>query len=184
MRFITLGALLGATLLWGQTDHEHHEHGLAGLGSVHFPTSCAPAVQTEFTRAVALLHSFGYEEARRAFAEVAVSDPACAIAHWGVAMTWYHPIWAPPNAEELKQGAAAIERAAAIPAGAAREKDFIQAFSVFYKDWQTQDHRTRATAYESAMAQVHARYPGDDEAAIFYALAMLGNLNQSDQTYA
>jgi hypothetical protein len=184
MRFVILGALLSAASLWGQTDHEHHEHGLAGLGSVHFPTSCAPGVQSEFTRAVALLHSFGYEEARRAFAEVAVSDPACAMAHWGVAMTWYHPIWAPPSVEELKQGAAAIERAAATPAGAARENDLIQALSLFYKDWQTRDHRTRATAYETAMAQIHARYPGDDEAAIFYALAMLGNLNQADQTYA
>ncbi|MCU1275724.1 MAG: repeat protein, partial [Bryobacterales bacterium] len=135
-------------------------------------------------RAVALLHSFGYEEARRAFEDVAAADPACAIAHWGVAMTWYHPIWAPPYAEELKQGAAAIERAATIPARTARENDFIQALAVFYKDWQTRDHTTRATAYENAMAQLHAHYPGDDEATIFYALAMRGNLNQADQTFA
>jgi tetratricopeptide (TPR) repeat protein len=184
MRLIILGALLSATLLRGQTDHEHHEHALSGLGSVHFPTSCAPAVQSGFTRAVALLHSFGYEEARRAFAEVAASDPACAIANWGVAMTWYHPIWAPPNPEELKQGAGAIERAADTPAATARENDFIQALAVFYKDWQMRDHRTRATAYENAMAQVHARYSGDDEAAIFYALSMLGNLNHADPAYA
>jgi hypothetical protein len=133
---------------------------------------------------VALLHSFGYEEARGAFTEVAASDPTCAIANWGVAMTWYHPIWAPPNGEELKHGAAAIERAVATPARTARENDCIQALAVFYKDWQTQDHRSRATAYENAMAQLHARYPADDEASIFYALSMLGNLNQADQTYA
>ncbi|MBI2681235.1 MAG: hypothetical protein HYX25_09555 [Candidatus Solibacter usitatus] len=133
---------------------------------------------------MALLHSFGYEEARRAFLDAGASDPGCAMAYWGVAMTGYHPIWAPPSAEELKQGAAACDRANSIPAGTEREKDFIAAISVFYKDWPTVNHRARATAYENAMRQVHQRYSTDDEAAIFYALAMLGNLDQADKTYA
>src|SRR2546426_11995174 len=107
MRIILAGALLGAACLWSQEDHSGHEHGISGLGSANFPTSCAPAAGKQFMRAVALLHSFGYEEARLAFAEVAKSDPGCAMAHWGVAMPCYHPIWAPPNAEDLKQGDAA-----------------------------------------------------------------------------
>jgi hypothetical protein len=181
MRLAVAGILAGGLLLSGQQGHEHHDHGEAGLGVVEFPTSCP---QKEFTRAVALLHSFGYEEARRAFTEVATSDRACAMAYWGVAMSWYHPIWAPPTPDGLKQGAAAIERASAMPAGSDREKDFIRALALFYKDWQTVDHRSRATAYENAMEQVHERYPADDEAAIFYALSMLGNLNQADKTYA
>src|SRR5258706_13995325 len=105
------------------------------------------------------------------------------MAYWGVAMTWYTPIWAPPTSEELKQGAAASSRALAIPARSAREKDLIAALALFYKDWSTVDHRTRATAYENAMAQVHQRYPADDELALFYTLSMLGNLDQTDKTY-
>lgn len=178
------GALLGGVFLWAQEDHQHHEHPAGGLGSVNFRTSCSAEAQDQFTRAVALLHSFGYEEARRAFTEAAARDPSCAMAHWGVAMTWYHPIWSQPTPEELKQGAAASDRARAIPAGTEREKDFIQALALFYKDGQRADHRTRATAYEQGMAQIHQRYPADDEAAIFCALAMLGNLDQADRTYA
>jgi hypothetical protein len=132
---------------------------------------------------VALLHSFGYEEARRAFLEAGASDPGCAMAYWGVAMTWYHPIWAPPVADELNQGADACERANSISAKTDRERDFIAALGLFYKDWPTLNHRMRATAYENAMQRLHQRYSTDDEAAIFYALAMLGNLDEADKTY-
>src|SRR6266852_3012842 len=184
MRGILLGALIGASFLWCQDDHQHHEHMISGLGSVSFPTSCTPAAQAQFTRAVALLHSFGYEEARRAFLDTAASDPGCAMAHWGVAMTWYHQIWAPPPAADLEQGAAASERANVISARTSREKDYIEAIRVFYKDWPTASHRMRATAYEHAMEGIHQRYPTDDEGAIFYALAILGNLDQADRTYA
>src|SRR6267143_2641398 len=176
MRLILASALISASFVWGQDDHQHHQHTAARLGSVNFSTSCTSAAQAQFPRAVALLHSFGYEEARRAFIDVAAADPHCAMAHWGVAMSWYHPIWAPPTMHDLEQGAAASERAVAIPAGTARDKDFVGALALFYKDWRTVDHPTRATAYEKAMAQVHRRYPADDEATIFYALAMRGNL--------
>ena len=184
MRLILASILISAACVWGQDDHQHHEHTAARLGSVNFSISCTPAAQAQFTRAVALLHSFGYEEARLAFNDVETTDPHCAMAHWGIAMSWYHPIWAPPTMHDLEQGAAASERAVAIPAGTAREKDFIGALALFYKNWRTVDHPTRATAYEKAMAQVHRRYPSDDEATIFYALAIRGNLDQADMTYA
>jgi len=94
--------------------HEHdHAHPAASLGSVRFPTSCRPEVAADFERAVAHLHSFGYEAARTAFAAVAERDPACAMAQWGIAMSWYHPIWAPPAPQELAAGRAAAEKAAA-----------------------------------------------------------------------
>src|SRR5690242_20344782 len=78
-------------------DHSNHKHAVAGLGTVHFPTSCNATAQRAISRAVALLHSFGYEESRLAFTEAAEADPSCAMAFWGVARTWYHPIWAPPS---------------------------------------------------------------------------------------
>ena len=164
--------LLLALAFFLQHDHDHE---ISGLGSVHFPTSCAAAVAPKFTRAVALLHSFGYEDSRRTFEEVAADDPKCAMAHLGVAMTWYHPIWEPPTAEELAQGSAAIERARAISAGTSREKDFIAALAAFYKDGRA--------AYENAMTGMHRRYPADDEVTIFCALAILGNANQADPPF-
>ena len=177
--------LVGVLAAAGQEDRSQHQHGVAGLGAVNFTTSCNPAAQKLISRGAALLHSFGYEEARLTFAEAAKADPACGMAHWGVARTWYHPIWAPPSPTELKQGAAALERAVAIGAKTQRERDIIDSLGVFYKDWQTADNASRATAYEQALAKVSERYPDDDEAAIFHALQMvaIGYLDPADKTY-
>jgi len=184
MLFLLL--ILGGALAPAQEDHSQHQHAVAGLGTVDFPTSCNASAQKSISRAVALLHSFGYEEARIAFNDAAKADPACAMAHWGVARTWYHPIWAPPSPDELKQGAAALERALAAGAKTERERDYINALTVFYKDFQTVDHATRAKAYEHALAKVCEQHPNDDEAAIFHALQLvaIGYLDPSDKTYA
>lgn len=184
MRVLLL--FLCAALAVAQEDHSRHQTAVAGLGTVDFPTSCNPAAQKLISRAAALLHSFGYEEARLAFDNAAKADPNCAMALWGVARTWYHPIWAPPSPDELKQGAAALARALAIPAGTPRERDYVNALAVFYKDWPTVDHATRAKNYEIALAGVCARNPNDDEAAIFHALQLVavGYLDPTDKTYA
>ena len=177
--------LFCAALAAAQEDHSKHQHGVAGLGTVNFANTCNAAAQAPFRRGIALLHSFGYEEARLAFYEAAKADPECGIAQWGVARTWYHPIWVPPNPEELKQGSAAIDRALASPNKSQRERDYIEALQVFYKDWQSVDHAARARLYEQALAKLRARYPGDDEAAIFHGLQLiaLGYLNPLDKTY-
>ena len=177
--------ILCAVLATAQEDHSSHERAVAGLGTVDFPTSCDATAQKLISRAAALLHSFGYEEARITFNDAAKADPACAMAYWGVARTWYHPIWAPPSPEELKQGAAALNRALAIDAKTDRERDYINALAVFYKDWQTVDHVTRAKNYEQALAEVCARNRSDDEAAIFHALQLvaIGYLDPTDKTY-
>src|SRR5690242_11469401 len=112
------GGARGRLLLVGCVSAlgQEHSHGGAALGTVAFPTSCNEAAQKVFLRGVALLHSFGYEEARIAFQGAAKEDASCGMAWWGAARTWYHPIWAPPTTEELKQGAAALERAVAVSA--------------------------------------------------------------------
>jgi hypothetical protein len=177
--------ILAAALALAQDDHSSHQHAVAGLGTVNFPTSCSAAAANWTTRGAALLHSFGYEEARAAFNEAAKADPTCAMACWGIARTWYHPIWAPPSPDELKQGAEAIQRALATHANTERERAYIEALAVFYKDWQTVDHASRAKAYERALANVCERYPDDDEAAIFHALQLvaIGYLDPTDRTY-
>ncbi|MBC8168016.1 MAG: hypothetical protein H7Y20_19370, partial [Bryobacteraceae bacterium] len=185
MRFV-LGVILVGSIAVAQEDHSQHEHAVAGLGTVNFQTSCQAPSQKLISRGLALLHSFGYEEARVAFKDATKADPDCAMAHWGVARTWYHPIWAPPSADELKQATAALDRALAAGAKTERERDYINALAVLYKDWQTVDHATRVKAYEQALARVQERHPNDDEAAIFHALQLvaIGYLDPTDKSYA
>jgi tetratricopeptide (TPR) repeat protein len=155
------------------------------LGTVRFVTSCAPAVQPRFDRAVALLHSFHPDAAVDAFTEVATVDPACGMAHWGVAMAWLgNPLAGPPGARGLKEGSTAVDRAKAAGARTDREREYIAAIEMIYKDADRVDHRTRALAYERAMEQIAARYPTDREAAVFYALALNITLDPNDKTYA
>jgi tetratricopeptide (TPR) repeat protein len=159
---------------------------LRAAGKVEFPVSCAPAVQPEFARGVALLHSFFYEEARHVFTSIAERDPKCAMAQWGIAMTWWHPIWTPPTPDEMRAGKAAIEKAMSMKAGSQRERGFITALNTYYN---TPDGsaaapvgqschgpvgpRDRVVAYEKAMRQLRDKYPDDFEVQTFYAFAVL-----------
>jgi tetratricopeptide (TPR) repeat protein len=179
-----VAAVLATRPVGAQEDHQHTHDAAEALGKVNFPTSCAPAVAPEFARAVALLHSFGYEEARRSFEIVAKQDPACAMAYWGIAMTDFHPIWAPPGPAELAAGRAAAKRAAELAGGTERERGYIGAIVVFYEASETRPHGARAAAYRDAMEALSRRLPEDHEAAIFYALAILGAAPASDPTFA
>ena len=160
---------------------------LRGVGKVTFPITCAPDVQSDFDRGVALLHSFFYEEARRVFTAVAERDPKCAMAQWGIAMTWWHPIWTPPTPDEMRAGKAAIEKAMSLEAGSDREHGFITALNTYYHTADTSSAapvgqschgpvgpRDRVIAYEKAMRQVRDKYPDDFEVQTFYAFAVLG----------
>ncbi|MCI0429919.1 MAG: hypothetical protein L0210_05180 [Rhodospirillales bacterium] len=154
------------------------------FGDVHFATSCTPAAQTPFDRAVAILHSFWYEEAVKAFNVVTETDPSCAIGYWGVAMSHWYPLWYPPSETALKTGLSAVEKAKAIGAKTQREKEYITAIAAFYEGWDKLDHRTRSLAYEKAMERVHSAYPDDLEAKVFYALALNATALPTDKTYA
>jgi tetratricopeptide (TPR) repeat protein len=178
-----LPAFLGLLLAADIRAHEHDHGATEALGTVHFPTSCRN-VDARFTRAVALLHSFGYEEARRAFDAVIATDPSCAMAYWGIAMTWYHPIWAPPNPQELAAGSAAAEKAAALGSGTERERGYIAAIGLFYRDCARVGHRSRALAYSAAMERLATQLPDDHEVQIFYALSLLGTAPPNDPTFA
>jgi len=135
-----------------------------------------------------MMHSFWYEEAERTFNDVAKTDPGCAMAHWGVAMSYFHPIWDTrgPDAAILKKGAEAVEKAKVLSAKTERERDYVAAIEAFYKDSEKLDHRTRVLAYEAAMERVYTRYPDDREGTAFYSLALLGSAAASpvDKTLA
>ena len=180
---ITLAVALTALLL--SPARLAGAHGGEQLGTVSFPTSCSAPAQAQFNRAVALLHSFWFQAALDGFAEVARTDAACAMAHWGTAMTWLgNPLAGPPSPKGLKEGWAAVERARAAGPPTPRERDYVAAIEAFYKDADKVEHKTRAAAYERAMAELAARYPADPEAAIFYALALNITLDPRDKTYA
>lgn len=168
-------------------SHQHiHTHDRSEkLGQVNFTVSCKAQAQRQFNRAVAWLHSFEYEEAERAFNEVLVTDPRCGMAYWGIAMSNYHPIWAPPSAAELQKGSSAIAKAIIVGTGTQRERDYVAAIMVFYLAWNRVDHRTRAFAYSSAMEQLYRRYPSDREAGVFYALTLIATgMMANDKSFA
>jgi tetratricopeptide (TPR) repeat protein len=180
-RFLLLTAFVSVGAVNAQEPHQHQHEATEKLGQVRFPISCKPATQQKFHRALALLHSFQYIEAESAFAEITASEPDCAMAWWGVAMSLYHPLWVPPTPAELQKGREAMAKAKAANPGTRREKDYLAALDTFYKDADKFDHWQRARAYASAMEGVYRRYPQDREAAIFYALALNGTAPASDK---
>ena len=181
-RSMLIVGLLTITVLLANTSFAHETE---KLGKTSFPTSCAPAVQPAFDRAVALLHSFWLDAAGKAFAGVAQSDPSCAMAHWGTAMVLMgNPLAGARPPKVLKDGMEAIERAKAAGAKTPRERDWIAAAETFYRDADRVDHATRSLAYEKAMEQLAQRYPQDTEATIFYALALQITAPPTDKTYA
>jgi tetratricopeptide (TPR) repeat protein len=106
------------------------------------------------------------------------------MGYWGIAMSLYHPVWAPPTPADLKKGTAAVEKARSAAAKTQRERDYIAAIEAFYKDSDKVAHRERTLAWRKAMQQLSARYPEDPEASIFFALALLGTAPATDRTYA
>src|SRR5215469_8239271 len=168
-------ALSLSPLAFALDDDHHHFDPNEKLGTVSFPISCVPAVQKPFERGVALLHSFAYEEAAQQFQEIEKQDPQCAIAYWGEAMSLYHQLWSRPTEADLKHGHELLDKAETIKAKTQRERDYIGALAVFYRGSSKADHEQRAIAYATAMKHVYETYPKDQEAAVFYALALLSS---------
>jgi tetratricopeptide (TPR) repeat protein len=180
---ILLTLLLIFPFLSAQETHSHSVP--EKLGKVSFPISCNPAVQEQFDRGVALLHSFTYTAAENAFQGVAERDPRCAMAHWGMAMSYFRQLWDPPLVPAtIAIGQKEIQRAQQLAAGSERERQFINALALIYQDSATVPYRTRALNYEHAMEDLAAENRKDVEAQVFYALALLANASPADKTHA
>ncbi|MGZ4860377.1 MAG: hypothetical protein ACXV8M_12530 [Candidatus Angelobacter sp.] len=176
-------AFLSPGLTFAQADHRTPPE---NLGKVNFRTSCSKVVQPQFDRAVALMHSFQFARDIEAFNAILASDPSCAMADWGIALSnWGNPFAAglKPQAQ-LDKGLKAIEHARATGAKTERERAYIEAVAHLFTATATTDQRSRVLAYENAMAAVSAAYPDDTEAAIFYALALAAAADPADKTYA
>ena len=148
------------------------------LGVVSFPVSCLPSTQAPFNRGVALLHDFWYSEAQRQFEAIIKADPACAMAHWGVAMSEFHQIWNRPGESTMKSAWAEMEKAQTPPAKTERERAYIAALSDFFRPGK-EDFQTRIDAYSAAMGKLYEKYPDVDSGA-FYALSLLAAESPDD----
>ena len=187
MKQVLAIAILVASTLWAvapacaQHDHPAPEK----LGKVSFLVSCARAAQPAFNHAVALLHSFAYSSARLEFAAIAQRDPQCAMAHWGVAISYYHQLWDPPiTSADLQAGAPEIQKAEELSTHSSeREQAFIQALSVFYQTAASSSVRGAALAYTNAMRDAAAQNNDDTESQIFYALAFLAIASPTDPAH-
>src|SRR2546423_6942573 len=134
---------------------QEHEHPVPEkLGTVKFPTSCSADVQQEFERAVALLHSFAYSVAEKSFRAVLTKDPNCAMAHWGVAMTYFHQLWDPYlTADEAVRGQIEIDQAKGL-GDSDRERGFIEALKIIYTNADSVPYADRASGYVLAMGEL------------------------------
>jgi tetratricopeptide (TPR) repeat protein len=164
--------LLGA---WAdEARGQVQQHAGHPLGTVYFPISCSEQAQVEFNRAIVLLHHMTYPQAREAFEQVAATDPRCAMAHWGIAMTLFQPLWPTrPGRAELRRGWEAVQTARSLRPATERERLLVDVAAVFFREPDTPDYWPRIRRWEQALQRAYAAFPQDAEVAAFYALAHL-----------
>ncbi len=172
-----VAASLGASALLAQ-----HGHGSEGVGKAHMETSCAPAVQARFDRALAVLHNFWYARALTLFQEIQQADPDCAIAYWGAAMTYNHPFWDDPSPEDEAAAWAFVQKGLKARSQNDRERMYLAAVAALYKDAGAGTKQSRDEAYREQMAATHAKYP-DDETSLFYGLSILGTIREGTKGF-
>jgi len=173
---------LGVTQRAGAQSDAHALMEGRGAG-VSFPVACGADIQPRFDAALAALHSFWYGQAVKEFTAITEAKPDCAMAYWGIAMSVWNQIWAPPTPANLKKGSDAITRALALGGKTPREQAYLDALAAFYTDYDKIDHRTRAVAYMRKMEELAQRHSDDVEARIFYALSLLATADGLDKTY-
>lgn len=155
------------------------------LGSVVFPVSCKEAALQPAEQGLALLHHMTYEDAYASFMAAAKADPDCAMAYWGAAMTYIHPLWSdPPTESEYQEAKALLEKANQSGDKTAWERDYILALEAYFESDWSKNEKPRLIHYADAWQEVHQKYPDDIEAAALYALAYLGTVEPSDKSYA
>lgn len=154
------------------------------LGAVHFDTSCNPEAQKLFDRGMVYQHSFWYRASQQVFGDALRADPECGIAYWGIALSLLLNPHVPPPVKNLAEGAAAIAKGNSVGTKTQRERDYLDTLGAMYTDYEKVDHRTRMQAYARSMEKLAQRYPSDDEAQIYYALALNTSASPADKTYA
>jgi tetratricopeptide (TPR) repeat protein len=154
------------------------------LGTITFPTSSAPAAQAAFLEGVKALHSFQFDEAAEAFRRAQKADPNFAMAFWGEAMSYNHPLWAQQDVDAAKKTLdrlAPTHDARLAKAKLPKEKALLEAMQTLY--FSPGDKLARDRAYSDAMGRLYAQWPDDHEMATFYSLSLLGTVRPGDTGY-
>jgi hypothetical protein len=156
------------------------------LGKVEFKVECNAAAQEAFNLAMAYYHSFAWSRISEAAGQALQADAQCGMVHWLRALAMLNnPFTWPGNLSPatLSEGSEVLEEARRAGLKSQRERDYVEALAVFYRDADRLDHKTRAKALETALEQVMQRYPQDREAAILYALVLSANFDPTDKKY-
>jgi tetratricopeptide (TPR) repeat protein len=170
------GSVIAVLLATGASasSGEDMQHAGHALGTVDFPVSCSQPAQVEFNRAVALLHHMTYPQAREAFQQVTAIDPECAMAHWGIAMTLFQPLWPTrPGPEARHSGWDEVQQARTLKPPTEREQLFVAGAEAFFREPASADYWLRIRRWAQATKRVYELFPDDAEAATFYALGLL-----------
>ena len=174
--FVLAGLLLPAA---AAAQHQHE------LGTVKFPVACNAQAQEQMNRAVAMLHSFWFPEARKTFEAVLAADAGCGIAYWGIALTHFgNPIAGGTAGTAQAAGWAAAQKGLEVGARNERDRAYIEAAAALFRDHATVDNRTRMRRYEEAMKGIVAQHPSDTEARIFHGIFRVANAPPTDLTFA
>src|SRR5467141_5406486 len=178
-KYVSLALTLGMLGTGGVCAQQPQSAGYAPpagaekLGRVNFPTSCNPAVQQQFERGVAMLHSYWFTEEGKAFRAIQEQDPTCAMAHWGLAVNLLgNTLAAAPSPKDLQAASETLDKARAIGAKTQRERDWIEALSAYYRDHDKVSVDARLAAYNAAMERMAQSYPNDYEVLAYYALRL------------
>ena len=154
------------------------------FGEVSFSLSCRYDLREKFNLGLTLIHSFEYAEAEKVFVSILDEDSECLMAYWATAMSILnHPLSFKQNPESLKRGEELLKVAKKLTPNNEREKDYIDAVSIYFKDWRTLDTQSRKLNYEKKMEELYKKYPDDVETAVFYSLAVLASAELNDKTY-
>ena len=155
------------------------------FGEVSFSLSCRYDLRETFDLGLTLIHSFEYAEAEKAFVSILDKDSECLMAYWGAAMSILnHPLSFKQNPKSLKRGEELLKVAKTLTPNNEKEKDYIDAVSIYFKDWQNLETQTRKLNYESKMEELYIKYPDDVETAVFYSLSVLATADLNDKTYS
>jgi hypothetical protein len=187
VKTITAAPWIAASIFWVPCANaqDHHDHGTATLGEVNFPVSCTPEAQKRFNTLASLLYSFYWANVDAAVEQVLEADPTCAMAYWGKAVASLdNSLGSPPTPRLEAAGWTAVEKAKQLGGKTPRERDYIAAVELVFKDHDTVPFPTRAVAYEKALEQLYVHYPEDSEAAVLYAFWLQVTTNRNDQTFA
>jgi tetratricopeptide (TPR) repeat protein len=184
-RFLLLATSLLAVSILAPDNHLQQPGSGSdeGFGQVHMDISCSPAVAADFDRALALLHNFWYVRAVERFNLVLKNDPGCAMAYWGAAMTYNHPFWDPPSRADETAAWALVQKGLSAPEASRREKLYLAAVAMLYKDAGAGTKSGRDQNYRDAMAEAYVQYP-DDETTLFYGLSILGAIPEGSHGFA